>query len=370
MKKIIGTVAAGLVVAACGGSDASVFDHDAEQGQSDPNANGLPEIGPAGTSSTCVTEVASAELTPANLVFVYDKSGSMGDAANGGFDPAKKWIPVSTGLKEFFADPYSKTVRASLQFFPLNDVTIDAACTYPYATPSVALTNAADPAFASAIDKTQPSGGTPTLPALKGGIAYAKQIAADRPIDRTAVVLVTDGEPGFWDAAQNAFVPGCAGNDVGSAAAAAKAAFEATPSVMTYVVGVGPKLDALNAIASAGGTGKAIMVDVSQPATTKSAIVSSLGQIRARQVACDFSVPPPPPGETLDTNAVNVVLANPDGSQRVLGYSKDCADPAGWKYDDARTRILLCATSCDAAKQSIEGKVSIAFGCKTKISVR
>jgi hypothetical protein len=112
------------------------------------------------------------------------------------------------------------------------------------------------------------------------------------------------------------------------------------------------------------------MVDVAQPASTKTAIVASLGHIRQRQVACDFSVPPPPPGETLDTNAVNVVLTNPDGSQRVLGYSKECADTTGRKYDDARTRILLCASSCDAAKQSVEGKVSIAFGCKTKIAIQ
>jgi hypothetical protein len=374
MRRIVMTSVLGFAIAACGGSDGSMFDGQNGDigGNSGVPENGLPEIGPSGTGSACVSEVAAAELTPTNLVFVYDKSGSMGDMANGGFDPALKWIPVGTGMKEFFADPYSKTLRASLQFFPLNDVDIPSACNFNYATPTVALTSAADSAFAQAIDRTQPSGGTPTLPALKGGIAYAQQIAAQRPADKTAVVLVTDGEPGFWDAQAQAFVPGCPDNTAAAAALAAKAAFEATPSVSTYVIGVGPKLDALNQVAAAGGTGKAIMVDVSQPATTKTTIVSSLGQIRQRAVSCDFSVPPPPPGETLDTNAVNVVLVNPDGSERVLGYSKDCADGAGWHYDNpgAPTRILLCTNACDSAKQSLEGKVSIAFGCKTKIAVR
>lgn len=373
MKRIVTTCALGAALAACGGSDGSLFDaQNGEQGRSDiPTDNGLPEIGPGGTSSACVSEVISAELTPTNLVFVYDKSGSMGDLANGGFDPSLKWIPVSTGMKEFFADPYSKTVRASLQFFPLNDIDIPSACNYNYAAPTVALTNAADPAFAQAIDATKPSGGTPTLPALQGGIAYAKQIAAQRPGDKTAVVLVTDGEPGFWDPAVNAFVPGCPGNTIAAAAQAAQAAFQGTPSIATYVIGVGPKLEALNQIAAAGGTGSAIMVDVTQPATTKSSFVSSLGQIRQREVACDFSVPPPPPGETLDTNAVNVVLVSSDGSQRVLGYSKECKDPSGWHYDNVGDpkRILLCQSACDSAKQSTEGKVSIAFGCKTKVAV-
>jgi len=58
--------------------------------------------------------------------------------------------------------------------------------------------------------------------------------------------------------------------------------------------------------------------------------------------------------------------------QRVLGYSKECGDAAGWRYDDPAkpTRILLCQNACDSAKQATEGKVSIAFGCKTKISVK
>ncbi len=373
MKRIVTTCALGFAMAACGGSDASLFDGQNGDlgGRDTPEGNGLPEIGPRGTGSACVTEVTAAELTPTNLVFVYDRSGSMGDAANGGFDPALKWIPVGTGMKEFFADPYSKTLRASLQFFPLNDIDIPSACNYNYATPTVPLTSAADVAFAKAIDTTKPSGGTPTLPALNGGIAYAKEVATQRPGDKTAVVLVTDGEPGFWDAQANAFVPGCPNNTPAAAAAAALAAFQGTPSVPTYVVGVGPKLDSLNQVAAAGGTGKAIMVDISQPATTKATIVSTLGQIRAREVSCDFSVPPPPPGETLDTNSVNVVLVAADGSQRVLGYSKDCSDGAGWHYDNlgAPSRILLCQSACDNAKQSTEGKVSIAFGCKTKISV-
>src|SRR5438477_548251 len=81
--------------------------------------------------------------------------------------------------------------------------------------------------------------------------AYARQVAAERPNEKAAVVLVSDGEPGFWDASANAFVPGCVDNDVTHAADAAKTAFEGS-KIPTYVIGVGPKLDALNGIAAAG----------------------------------------------------------------------------------------------------------------------
>lgn len=370
---VTASVVLSILLVACGNDANSTFQDPAppqDPASGVPTGSNLGEIGPKGTASACVNDVVSAELAPTNLVIIYDKSGSMGDTATG-FDPALKWIPVGTGMKEFFADPYSQTLRASLQFFPLDDDTIASTCAFPYATPTVALTNAADPAFTKAIDATKPSGGTPTLPALTGAIAYAKQVAAARPGDKTAVVLVTDGEPGFWDASQNAFVPGCADNDVAHAAAAAKTAFEASPAVPTYVVGVGSKLDSLNAIAAAGGTKSAVIVDTADPAKTKTDIVNALGAIRTSEVSCDFSIPPSPAGQTLDPYAVNVVLTQADGTQQVVGYSKTCGTAGGWQYDDVAhpTRILLCADACSAARTSSLGKVSIAYGCKTQVAV-
>jgi hypothetical protein len=363
-----------LGLVACG-SDGSQFPDQGQQPGNAPNGvpNGsaLPEIGPTGTNSACVNQVVSAELTPTNLVFMYDKSGSMGDKAEG-FDPSLKWTPVNSGMKGFFADPYSSTVRASLQFFPMNDDTIQTTCAFGYATPKVALTMTSDAAFVSTLDTTTPEGGTPTLPALQGAIAYAQQITHDRPTDKTAVVLVTDGEPGFWDATQNAFVPGCANNDVAHVSAAAQASFAGNPSVPVYVVGVGPSLDKLNEIAAAGGTKAAIMVDVADPATTKTQITNALNAIRTQQVSCDFSIPPAPAGQQLDPFAVNVVLTNADGSQKILSYSKTCGDTDGWQYDNptAPTRITLCSAACGEARASSQGKVSLAFGCKTQVAVQ
>ena len=199
----------------------------------------------------------------------------------------------------------------------------------------------------------------------------AKQVAADRPGDKTAVVLVSDGEPGFFDAQQNAFVPGCPDNDVAHAAAVAKAAFEGSPSVPTYVIGVGAKLDALNSIATAGGTKSAVIVDTANPAKTKTDIVGALAAIRRSEVSCDFSIPPAPAGQELDPYAVNVVLQQADGTEKVLGYNKGCATAEGWTYDNvaAPKRILLCANACTSARSAAVGKVSIAFGCKTHVAV-
>ncbi len=378
MKRLMTAAMAAIAMGsfACGSESSQFGDPSAPNGGTGGNgvpagSSGLGEIGPKGTSSACVSQVSGAELTPTNLVFMYDKSGSMGDTTSG-FDPALKWNPVNEGMTGFFGDPYSSTVRASLQFFPIQDIDIAAACAAPYGTPQVALTMANDPMFVSTLQATKPEGGTPTLPALQGAIAYAQQVAARRPTDKTAIVLVTDGEPGFWDSTQKAFVPGCPNNDVAHVAAAAQAAFAGTPSIPTYVIGVGPSLDKLNQIAAAGGTSAAMMVDVSDPTTTKSQIETNLGKIRTATVSCDFSIPPPPPGEQLDPFAVNVVLTKNDGSQQVLSYSKTCSDAGGWQYDDPGnpTRITLCSAACDEARSSAQGKVSLAFGCTTQVSVQ
>lgn len=368
-----------LIAVACGSTEDSTFGAPGASNPSSgvPEGADLGEIGVKGTGSACVSEVASATLAPTNLVFMFDRSGSMGDPNQGG-DPSKKWLPLTAGMKDFFADGYSSTLRASLQFFPEGDLPsatdteaddIAQECTYAYATPKVALTVASDPAIVSAIDATMPSGGTPTVPALSGAVTYAKQVAAERPNDKTAVVLVTDGMPGYFT--QGAFQPGCSENDVPTAASVAKSALEES-KLATYVIGVGSRLDNLDAIAVAGGTSKAIMVDTSDPAKVKNDLVAALAAIRRREGSCDFSVPPPPAGQELDPMAVNVVLTQTDGSERVLGYSKECGSADGWRYDDPAkpTRVLLCQSACDAARSSSLGKVSLAFGCKTRIDVR
>ena len=352
---------------ACGGSNGSVFNEGSDP-NNQPPTSGTPAAtpgfsgDPVGTAAACVTSTANAQLASVDLVFMYDKSGSMGDPAEGG-DPTVKWNPLGVGMTAFWADPQSKGINASLQFFPA-DGALDATCAAPYAMPKVALTPDASQIL-TAITSTKPQGGTPTLPALDGAIAYAQQIATTRPTEKAAVVLVTDGDPGFYVNGQ--FVAGCANNDIAHVATAAKAAFAATPSIPTYVIGVGPSLQNLDAIAAAGGTSKAYVVSVADPASTQKSFLAALTSVRSQTVTCDFALPPPPPGQVLDKDRVNVAYTA-NGTETVLSYSADCAAGTGWRYDDpnAPTRVELCPSSCAAAQADrTSGKLTIAFGCQT-----
>lgn len=352
------------VVAACGGSDPVSID-----GQTGGGAGGfdpsLVSDDPVGTNAACVTAMKSASLPTVNLVMMVDKSGSMGDPLEGG-DPRLKWQPVTSGMKSFFQDAASAGYAASLQFFPAPGG-VDATCAAPYATPLVPLTPLSSSApLVAAIDEAKPQGGTPTLPALHGAIAFARQTLAARPDEKSVVVLVTDGEPGLN--VDGKVVPGCTNNDIPHVAAEAASAFHATPSIPTYVIGVGPSLSALDAVASAGGTNKAFMISVANPADTAAQFQQALDAIRAQQkVSCDFALPEPPPGERLDPKRVNVALGNPSGGVTPLVYSRDCTAANGWRYDDpnAPTRVELCAASCASAQNDPSSKLTVAFGCAT-----
>jgi hypothetical protein len=307
-----------------------------------------------------------------NLVIMFDKSGSMGNPReNASFDPTKRWIPVTEAIKAFVSDKISATgINASLGFFPL-DGDLSVACFGDYATPKVGLTPLTDNApILNAIDATTPSGGTPTLPALKGAIAYAKAVAARRPSDKTSVLLVTDGYPGLM--VDGKFGPGCPDNDIAHVAAAAEEAYKGTPSISTYVIGVDSALTNLNAIAAAGGTKQAFMVAVGDPAATKTAFSSALASIRSFEMSCDFALPPPPEGKELNKNGVNVVMKAANNQETVLSYNSDCNGGAGWHYDNLAnpSRVLLCPSSCEAARSDSNAKLSIAFGCITKGVVR
>lgn len=366
-------VAAAALVVACGGTDQSLFGPDGNGSTgTDPHPNPdnpgnlLGNGTPSGTNAACVTSTANAALAPANLVVMYDKSGSMGDTAEG-FDPTLKWIPVNAAMKDFFADPGSAGLSASLQFFPQGG-DLASVCGYDYATPKVALTaiGTSPNPLSTTLDATMPNGGTPTYPAIQGAIKYAQQVATTQPQGKTVVVLVTDGEPGFGINGQ--FTEGCTDNDIPHVAAAAQAALKGTPSIPTYVIGVGPNLTNLNAIATAGGT-QAVMVSVSDPAQTRTQFQQALDTIRSQTLSCDFALPTPPNGQTLDPNAVNVVFIDGSGKQTTLTYDGACTNGLGWHYDNlaAPTKVELCPATCQTIQADHKGEITLAFGCKTQV---
>jgi hypothetical protein len=91
--------------------------------------------------------------------------------------------------------------------------------------------------------------------------------------------------------------------------------------------------------------------------------------IESAPLPCNYDIPPPPKGETLDAGKVNVRWTGPMATSDTLlpraASSDTCASELGWYYDDATApkQILLCPHSCETIATG--GTLNISFGCAT-----
>src|SRR5260221_59493 len=256
---LVGVLAAGLVwttLASCsGGSSGPAGATTGGSGGSGNGSGGTTGIGgslvirsdagniissdgstPVGTTNlgdaACATESRTADRVPLDMYLMLDSSLSMSDFIADGV--TTKWQPVQKALTAFVNDANSSGLGVGLQYFPLVQPGARLSC----------LSN----------DECKTRG-----PA--------------NPSHRVIVGLATDGFP-----------TECAPTAIPSIAALATTAARGTPSIATFVIGVyspAEQLGAqsnLDALALAGTSGKAFLVNTSQDVTT--GFLASLNAIR------------------------------------------------------------------------------------------
>lgn len=95
----------------------------------------------------------------------------------------------------------------------------------------------------------------------------------------------------------------------------------------------------------------------------------------SQPLACQWKIPDPPMGDTLDPKLVNVEFLDEDVGIPETIYNVDsqaACDPklGGWYYDNNKTpkNIILCPVSCNKVSAAPEGsKINLLFGCKTEV---
>ena len=345
-----------------------------------------------GADAPCARSQSKAEPLPVDMHIMQDKSGSMMD--NG------KWTAIKQAVSDFVNAPDLKGLGVGLAFFGrpgdpngpcstcttldclmmcgctstscTNGVcrctgTYDSCSAADYILPSVEIRPLPDVAndVIIAYNGMKPEGSTPSRPALEGAIEHAKSWSSAKK-RRTVVIFATDGVPAGCDTATNN-VQGCA-----MAAAAG-----VTQGVLTFVIGVGTDLTSLNAVAQAGGTGTAFIVDGSGGPATSRQFIEALKKIQtAAALACTYVLPAPPPGEMLDPGKVNVeyTTGNPPTTVTIPNVpdKASCGTSQGWYYDNPTkpTQIVMCDTTCSAlsAPSNTQNRqLDIVLGCKTVV---
>lgn len=91
--------------------------------------------------------------------------------------------------------------------------------------------------------------------------------------------------------------------------------------------------------------------------------------ISGAQIACEWDIPAPPPGEDFDPTKVNVEFDDGLGGGFEIGYVDSAADCPnvvdGWYYDNAAapTKILACAQTCQKIQGVETAQINISLGC-------
>lgn len=93
--------------------------------------------------------------------------------------------------------------------------------------------------------------------------------------------------------------------------------------------------------------------------------------ITRTRVACDFAIPDPPPGRTLDTDKVAVRYTKGDGSGDVLyGQAATSADCQADAFYIENERIYLCPETCGVVQADAMAAVEVVFACESTIIVK
>lgn len=142
-------------------------------------------------------------------------------------------------------------------------------------------------------------------------------------------------------------------------------------------IGGGDARPWLSAAARVGGTAAAgcsdtgpnfCHMDLTQAPDFAAALAQSLGSIAGAVVSCDYELPTPPGGQTLDLNTINVIYTAASGTQQLVGRSMDPACSDGWTLSG--NRVVLCSNTCAQVKADDKASLLLLFGCASVPSVR
>jgi hypothetical protein len=344
-----------------------------------------PEQATALRSGACAGWAASTEAQPAILDLVVDVSGSMSaDAPGGG---GSKWVvtqgalttaiadlPDATGLGIMFYPNLADPVPASTTARPVSTcVNVDAMI-------GVELLGATHRAAVNtALANATAQGGTPTHDAYRHALVNG-MIPSALPGNKF-MLLITDGQPTY---SQNCIGDGLTIHpvDYRPIVAEIQGAYDAF-GIRTFVVGspgsernVSTNEDVrpwLSEAARAGGTGTPgctddgptyCHMDMTQAPDFGVALAEGLKTITGQIISCDYPLPTPPTGETVDPDFINVVFTDGTGQAKLILQSTaaDCTE--GWQLVNNDT-IVLCGDSCTQVKADKTASLEVLGGCAT-----
>jgi von Willebrand factor type A domain len=319
-------------------------------------------------TNACATEMRDSKPLSVDVYVLIDKSVSMFcptsdvacDKSPSNTPTPTRWSAITEAVTKFVQDPASAEIGVGLGFFPQTMPVADQCVVSNYSTPVVPIAPAKTSAASiiTQIGAQVVGGNTPTHKALAGAFEYIKSYTIQTPGHTAAVLLVTDGTPFACGESHTTTLT----------VPVVQMGFAGTPSIKTYVVGIG-NTAALDALALAGSGNLTHYFDGNGDVSSK--IQAALKSV-STTITCDYSIPTG--GKPIDFGLVNIEAKVGDtGAATDLGNvasAAQCDARGGWYYDAnppaTPSKITLCPQSCDPLKATANSAVQVLYGCKTK----
>lgn len=367
----------GLAFGACGGEPASLPSQPvADSTPQFPTNTPPPVAKPAAPFCAEVKGEYEATREPSNVLFLYDRSGSMHIELPSN---VTRWRAMKSGFFDLLGKLPSSTA-AGLMLFPQGDAPVNEYCgidasindvhcksgwpepsqkdrcdagLYKASVPSNYLSSNHVAELESMVSASDSDfyWGTPLSTALTAAIAT--QRASQLP-GAKSVILLTDGNP-----------TSCSdegiSNDISHVADAAAVGLDSNGAlVRTFVIGLtdssrqAAKAENLQAIAAAGGTKRFYKLTDDNFADDLSKVFE---QVSAQAFDCTFNLPS---AAGHDLSQLNVTV---EGAARANPtVARDPSHKEGWDLLPNGTQLQLYGESCRAMKDDA-AKLHVVLGC-------
>ena len=329
----------------------------------------------------CATSSDEATPLPAVLQLVVDTSGSMdwppGWAPQSPDDSkppgATKWDITRDALLAA-VDALPGDVALGVNFYP-NVQQEDATCLLNQV--AVPITFLAEPgstarqAWENTLNDVDPIGATPTHGAYRFGLTQLAD--SDLPGNRF-LLLITDGTP--------TCTLDCQCNEDNLPVDSQPLIDEATAAlgdgIHTFVIGSPGSedtRDVLSRLASEGGTARPgcseagpdyCHFDMTTEPDLADGLARALDEIARDVRSCEYPIPAPPRGQTLDPDRVNVLYTPNGGDTETIARDPSTTEcNEGWQYTANGQNIVLCGDACAAVRADPSNSIEVLFGCQT-----
>ncbi|HWE26410.1 MAG TPA: VWA domain-containing protein [Polyangia bacterium] len=274
-----------------------------------------------------------ASKTSPNIMMTIDESGSMKEQIAG--STMSKWSALVAAVNALFMT-YSGSAQWGLSIFPHSPANSCGAGQIDVAVaPNTTMTILNK---LNAMTDQTIGGNTPTNQTLQTMLGSAAGLAD--AAHSNYILLMTDGEPNC-------------GGDVASVAATIGQLYAQTPSVRTFVVGIGDGTSsnpaALNSWADAGHTARAGATHYYQ-VNTANDLTNAFADIINGVASCTYAL-------TMKPSDASLIVA-------YIGGVAVPQDPAnGTTYDPGSNSIVFHGTSCDQIKSGSASSLDIIYGC-------